>query len=164
MRGSVATAAVEPVLPGYLVEATVASGFAGVFRISKHDGASQRSLGTGEQELIVAAAQARWYGVYSRQVFADAWEPMDQPDPAAYLPLRFSELDRKVISERFTLLVQRAVRPTAIRRTLPSNGGEVVSFAANARELGDVWRRLLIAIDLGRDEVDTGLTLLQSSL
>jgi hypothetical protein len=164
IQGLATNAAVEPVAPGYLVEATVAPGFAGVFRISKHDGASQRPLPNGGQELVVGSAQARWYGVYSRHVFADAWEPMDQPNPAAYLPLRFSELDRKPISAHFTLLIQHAKRPTIIRRTLPRDGSDTVSFAADLHELGDACRRLLIALDLGRDEVDTCWTLLMSSL
>ena len=164
MRGAAVVAAVEPVSPGYLVEASIAPGFAGVFRISKHDGATHRFLPTGEQELTVAAAQTRWYGVYSRRVFADAWEPMDQPNPAAYLPLRFAELDRKPIGERFTLLIQHAVRSMAIRRTLPRDDRERVIFIANAHELRDACRRVLVAIDLRRDEVDTCLALVVSSL
>jgi hypothetical protein len=164
MRSAAGAAAVEPVSPGYLVEASIASGFAGVFRISKHDGASHRLLPTGEQELHVAAARTRWFGVYSGRVFADDWEPMDQPNPAAYLPLRFAELDRKRISERFTLLIQHAVRSMTIRRTLPRDAGETVGFVANAKELRDACRGVLLAIDLGRDEVDICLTLVMSSL
>jgi len=164
MRGAAAIAAVEPVSPGYLIEASVASGFAGVFRISKHAGATRCLLLTGKRELHVAAARTRWYGVYSRRVFADAWEPMDQPNPAAYLPLRFAELDRKPIGERFTLLIQHAVRSMAIRRTLPHDDGETVGFVADAKELRDACRRVLLAIDLGRDEVDACLALVMSSL
>ena len=70
----------------------------------------------------------------------------------------------KPIGERFTLLIQHAVRSMAIRRTLPHDDGETVGFVADAKELRDACRRVLLAIDLGRDEVDACLALVMSSL
>jgi hypothetical protein len=53
------------------------------------------------------------------------------------------------------LLIQHAGRSMVIRRTLPRDDSETVGFVANAKELRDACRRVLPAIDLGRDEVDT---------
>ena len=102
--------------------------------------------------------------MYSQRVFADAWEPMDQPNPAAYLPLRFTDLDRKPVSDRFTLLIQHGWQSTAIRRTLPRDGSDTVRLVNDLSKLKEECRQLLKALDLNSGEVESCLALVWSSL
>lgn len=66
----------------------------------------QQACTTARLSLCVGGSMlSRWFGYYNRSVLRNGWQPFDQPDPVAYMPLPFSEF-RRLETERGAILIQ----------------------------------------------------------
>jgi hypothetical protein len=117
--------------PGALIVATSRHGIAVSFRIIRHGGATVTVYpGNRSNYEFVGQALSQWFGWYSSRILANGWEPYDQPDPAAYLPLRFDAL---AISEQFGFgVLLRQHRPDRLVRLVGLNDQQVMNASEEA--------------------------------
>lgn len=58
---------------------------------------------------------------WPREVFANGWQPYDQPHPGAYLPCSFEQCERHDVGDGAAILVYRGMPAPARRASEPSD-------------------------------------------
>jgi len=85
------------------------------------------------------------FAFYANEVLANGWQPCDQPSPAAYLPMRYSALDRYSTPEGAILIEREPVRRQVWRELIadpPHFGYQLCGEWLEARaSLEDLARR-----------------------
>lgn len=116
--------------PGLFITGTRRQGSSAVVFVGRHRGADIEPGRDGLDRFIrVQNLHCWWLGVYSAQVLANGWSPYDQPDPAAYLPFEYAELQQRVRSPGAILWAYRRLPRFSTRQTGNSRNRIVMDFA-----------------------------------
>jgi hypothetical protein len=136
---------------GVLLVGTVHPGVAAVFRAIRHVGAiATRHPGARSTFVFSASPLAEWLGWYSSRILANGWQPYDQPDPAAYMPLRYEALVRH--EEPGVGVLLRQATPDRPRSVTGHERAVLVSCSESS--LPDVLRALLSQAGIPVDQAD----------
>ena len=95
---------------GLLLVGCIKPGVALTVRICDHAGVVVTPAGaTATTFSFPRGSKALWLGWYSTRILANGWEPYDQPNPVAYMPLGFSRMSKFELARSGLLLRERCV-------------------------------------------------------
>lgn len=92
---------------GVLLIADIKPRYAAVIEVISHDGAELRRLQSSATVVTCPDADTFYCAYYAAAVTANPWEPCDQSVAAAYMPLRYSGLERWSLQNGGAFLLQR---------------------------------------------------------
>jgi hypothetical protein len=122
--------------PGMLVELITKQGVASVMRLALHGGLQFRTAGSETLIVSASAASVLWCAYYGEEVLANRWEPFDQSDPAAYMPLSYRALIKQPLAQGAFFVQRRAQRALIHRVTVDDGVSRVCEFAGYPPRIG----------------------------
>jgi hypothetical protein len=150
--------------PGVWMEVSIAPQRALTVRVTHHDGGKLID-GVDTTQLHCPTSRSLWFAVYGAAILNNGWQPFDQPNPAAYVPLPFSAMTRDALGlgSEFVLLGQK--QPTAesgVRPVARAGRDAVILALATAAELRTAVNEALqhaLLPDLVREQVANAITM-----
>ena len=120
----------------FLVEATWRCGFAATIRVTSFGG-----------PRCETPASRRWHAIYSTQVLENGWQPYDQPNVVAYMPMRYAALESIPIDATHTLLRERVAQaPTGPILPARHNGCHI--YRCDSRSLPHILGEIVYGFGL----------------
>jgi|ERR1051326_403753 hypothetical protein len=133
--------------PGTMIHGLTSNGGrSATFTVVSHEGAIILDVTGGRHRIVIPAATITRGAIYSAAIIGNGWEPHQQPSPAAYLPLRWSDLRLFMEDGGLTLCVENEAQFGSMGHFVSSEAGHEFTFVATRMvELRHVARHLSAA-------------------
>jgi len=113
------------------------------FDVVSHNGITVLDAADGWRRIVTREATITRGAIYTAGIIGNGWEPHQQPSPAAYLPLRWSDLHLFAEDGALKLYVENEARLGSDGRFVSGEAKHVFMFAATRTvELRQVARYL----------------------
>lgn len=135
--------------PGFAVITNEQPHYAASAEVIRHDGVTVIESGNATKVIKGAVVELIRFAFYSERVLRNGWEPFDQPHPAAYMPLRYTTLERVDVAGG-AFFIQRHAVHQALWRALPiEQESSTLSFISESHdELMEVISAMLLRAGL----------------